>query len=479
MSLLSRRTMLKAGVAAVPAMALQSAPSVAQVCAIPHACGIATPSTLKQVATGCHIPDTEYAGVPAVLSRSPHFNRSGLRLHKLQIAVPNCIGGTAYPQTPKTWQAVIEYPLNTLTTVTWNGQEVVTGAITGPPGTQGPPAFVMSDEICLSVPIPDNALFWVRLSQTDATGAQKLLCQDIGNSALVAATSTPQQPSKMKRSINQALGEANCAAGPALLKNPVIKDPNYGFWTFTNGGVSYASYASDWASVRPMAILGQSRKPAFALWGDSRVCGIGDTFDGACDDRGEVERSVGPAYAYINFAMPGQPLADVSSLLSNPQFTSLAPHLVLGPYTTHLIEDFGGADCITYAHPPTGAPYTVADAVSTVMANKLILWNSWLQTGNPMSSLSTLTLPPHPDAGANANIKGVVDVLRTGKDANGNPLAIPARVLDIASIVATVNASSQYNWICPDYDADGVHESQAGCLAIAESGIIDPYALTR
>lgn len=460
----------------MPAMAIQSAPSLGQTCSAPQMCA-ATPSVFRQIATGCHAPDTEYPGVPAVLSRSPHFNRSGLTQRTLQIAVPNCVGSTAYPQSPKTWQAAIEYPLNTLTTVTWGGQPVVTGEITSP----RPPLVVLSDEIHLAVPIPDNALFWVRLSQTDGTGAKRLLCQDIGNLVLGASNAN------MQRRFNQALGEANCAADASLLKNPVIHDPAYGFWAFTDGaGVSYAHSAAPWASVRPLAILGQSRKPAFSLWGDSRVVGIGDTFDGACDDRGEVERSIGPAYASINLAVPGQALADVSAILVNPQFTQLAPHVVLGQYTTHLIEDLGGSDCITYAHPLTGPPLTTSQATSNIIANKLSLWNSWLQTGNPLSAASTLTMPPHPDAASNANIMTVVEVLRTGKDPNNNPL--PVRVLDVASIVANIivtdvndPSSNQYVWSCSDYyvQCDYVHESQAGCLAIAESGIIDPHALTR
>lgn len=478
MSLLSRRAMLKTGLAAMPAMALQSAPSFGQTCSAPQMCA-ATPSVLRQIATGCHAPDTEYPGVPAVLSRSPHFNRSGLTQRTLQIAVPNCVAGTAYPRSPKTWQAAIEYPLNTLTTVTWGGQAVVTGAITGPPGTQGPPLAVLSDEIHLAVPIPDNALFWVRLSQTDGTGAKRLLCQDIGNLVLGASNAN------MQRSFNQALGETNCAADASLLANPVMLDAARGFWAFTGNGVSYANSAALWASVRPMAILGQSRKPAFSLWGDSRVVGIGDTFDGVCDDRGEVERSIGPAYASINLAIPGQPLADVSAILADPQFTQLAPHIALGQYTTHLIEDLGGSDCISYAHPLTGPPLTASQAASNIIANKLRLWNSWLQTGNPVSAASTLTMPPHPDQATSANAMAVVNVLRTGKDLNGNPL--PVRVLDIASIVAKIVPDAtdpklmQYVWSCSDYyvQCDYVHESQAGCLAIAESGIIDPYALTR
>lgn len=477
MSLLSRRTMLKTGLAAMPAMALQSAPSFGQTCSAPQMCA-ATPSVLRQIATGCHAPDTEWPGVPSVLSRSPHFNRSGLTQHTLRIAVPNCYIGTALPKSRKTWQAEIEYPLNNLTTVTWNGNAEVTGTIAGDPTVQ---LSMISDEITLSQPIPDNALFWVRLSQTDRTGALRLLCQVIGN--LWLSASNPN----MQRSFNQALGETNCPADASLIKNPVIQDPTYGIWAFTDGGGhSQANSATRWASVRPMAILGQSRKPAFSLWGDSRVVGIGDTFDGVCDDRGEVERSIGPAYASINLAISGQALADVSTILADPQFTQLAPHVALGRYTTHLIEDLGGADCINYAHPLSGPPFTTSQATSNIIANKLSLWNSWLQTGNPLSAASTLTMPPHPDAASNSNIMTVVEVLRTGKDLNNNPL--PVRVLDVASIVANlivtdVNdpSSNQYVWSCSDYyvQCDYVHESQAGCLAIAESGIIDPYALTR
>jgi hypothetical protein len=285
----------------------------------------------------------------------------------------------------------------------------------------------------------------------------------------------------MKRSFNRVLGETNCAADVSLLRNPVQQDPSYdNIWAFTGGGLIYGNGAADWASVRPLAILGQSRKPAFSLWGDSRVCGIGDTFDGACDDRGEVERSIGPAYAYINLAVPGEPLADLSALLV--QFPSLVPHLALGQYTTNLIEDLGGADCINYAHPPSGqVPLTISEVQSIVTANKLALWNSWIsQLRYEPSSLSTLTLPPHPDAAANANIKAVVDTLRASLTLpNSSGHQIPVRVLDVASVVAAIDGSGQYVWSCPGYTADHVHESQAGCLAIAESGIIDPYALTR
>jgi hypothetical protein len=41
------------------------------------------------------------------------------------------------------------------------------------------------------------------------------------------------------------------------------------------------------------------------LWGDSRVVGFGDTYNGLSNNRGEVERSIGNEFAYINFGIPG------------------------------------------------------------------------------------------------------------------------------------------------------------------------------
>lgn len=331
--------------------------------------------------------------------------------------------------------------------------------------------FLISDEITLNVAIPDNALFWVRLAQKDPTGAAGLLCQDIGN-----------LQSNIPRSFNKALRETNCAADASLLTNPVMQDPTLGFWAFTGNGLIYGSSAAQWASVRPLAILGQSRKPAFSLWGDSRVCGIGDTFDGVRDDRGEVERSIGAAYAYINLAIPGQPLADVSGTFAkypNDVFPSMVPHFGLGQYTTNLIEDLGGRDCINDAGDDK--------FMENFWKNKTTLWNGWTSLRKSAQSLSALTFPFAPSEAKAANdlIKAVVDTLRAGvtwqndhRLSDQDPLNPQVRVLDVASIVS--KNGSNYDWSCTNYAAeDNLHESQTGCLAIAESGIIDPYALTR
>jgi hypothetical protein len=53
-------------------------------------------------------------------------------------------------------------------------------------------------------------------------------------------------------------------------------------------------------------------------------------------------------------------------------------------------------------------------------------------------------------------------------------------LLDVASAVADIDCNSgQYTCINPSYTADNLHETQAGCLAIRDSGVIDPFAITR
>lgn len=472
----SRRAILKAGLGAMPAMAAaQPLAAFGQTCGAStpgQACLPATPTstTLRQVATGCHVPDTEYPGVASVAFRSPHFNRSGVTLKSLQIVVPNRYG-LSVPRSPKTWRARIEYPINVTTEVTWNcGAADVT--------TENPPAnsrpYIVSDTITLQQPIPDNALFWVRLWQQDLS-ASALLCQNIGNYSW-----DPQHPigSVPRRTVNFALGETNSPGDWSLLANPVLQDPAHNNrWTFTDGGGGLYSGATDWVGLRPLAILGQSRKPAFSLWGDSRVCGVGDAFDGTSDDRGEVERSIGPDYAYINLAVPGQQAAGLASLFQQVMDPTYNPWLYFRNYTTNMIENLGGADCL-----PLGQSRVITSGeLDVIWANKNSIWSGWMGTTSSglkgVPTFSTLTVPPYTNpewAFGNDSLKLLTDKIRFGASIGGTSV----RVLDVASIIALVR-SEKYVWSCDDYAADTLHESQAGCYAIHDSGIIDPSVLTR
>ena len=57
-------------------------------------------------------------------------------------------------------------------------------------------------------------------------------------------------------------------------------------------------------SFGPVAIIGPSAVPAVYILGDSRTAGPNDTANGTYD-RGDVARSIGPTYNYINAAVAG------------------------------------------------------------------------------------------------------------------------------------------------------------------------------
>lgn len=466
----SRRTILKTGLSSLPVLAV-SQPSIGYAQAN---CGPATPkpTQLRQVATGCLVPTTEYHGVPAFAFRTPHFNRAGLSLNSIQIAVPNFASGFSFSTSTKTWRARIEYPLNNVTPVTWNGsQELI---------LNNDVVFALSDPIALNTPIPDNALFWVRLWQKDALKTS-LFIQDIGN--------TLENPG-IPRTNNVFLGETNCHGNYdwPILDNPILQDPAQGnVWSFTDGaGTYYWQGIVNAMTCRPLAILGQSRKPAFSLWGDSRMCGIGDAFDGISDGRGQVERSIGPAFAYINLGRPGMSGGTVLSFMNQIQ-PPYNPYLFCRSYTTNMMDDLGAGDCIYAANSYTGPTDPgslnayIASSVANIIAIKQQLWSIWQNAGLPASTVSTLTIPPYTNfnpQGPFTTNSGFFQALSNAVMAAAGPAGV--RLLDVASAVAKVDcATGQYVWIDPAYSADNLHESQAGCYAIHDSGVIDPIALVQ
>lgn len=374
----------------------------------------------------------------------------------------------------------IEYPLNVFTTVTWSYSQttIIAGA-----------TWAESDTVSLTVPIPDNAMFWVRLQQSSSSG---IIFQDLSS-----ALGDPGNPKYLNRAINNGLGETNHLF-PQL--NPVLTGTAFQHengngtkaWLIgTSNDPDPVGAYTPWVCMRPLAILGQTRKPSFSFYGDSRVVGLGDTYDGVSNDRGEVERSIGPTSAYINFGISGQPANDYATFLGDGVSTYAGIYAVnlAKKYTTNMIEDLGGADCISLE----GTDHE--SAAATVKNSKIRIWTAWTNlTSAPSrdwSSISTLTMPcvatahsggftttDQYGAAGNGNIESLNSLLRTG-DAR-----FPVHVLDIAPVVSqryVGYSGEEYLWIphSPAYTVEGIHEGQAACYAIQNSGIIDTCILCQ
>jgi len=148
-----------------------------------------------------------------------------------------------------------------------------------------------------------------------------------------------------------------------------------------------------------------------------------------------------------------------------------------------MIDNLGAGDCIGAANQYNGSldlNTYVANTVASIVATKQQLWSIWQSNGQlPASTISTLTIPPY----TNANPGGLVPTYNVFMQALSNAIMAAAgpggvRLLDVASSVADIDCSSgKYAWISPSYTADNLHETQAGCLAIRDSGVIDPLAI--
>jgi hypothetical protein len=327
--------------------------------------------------------------------------------------------------------ARVEYPLNSTNTVLWTGSSPATADgkfVSTPDGL-----WSVSDELALPTPIPDNAMFWVRLWQSaDASPPSGtlpgLLFHDLTNN--LCALDVNGQPAPFNdRSVSNRLDETNFIFNPfpAIIDKPVFQRDNgngtqtclFDYW---DQGDPYGAYPY-WISTRPLAILGPTQKPSFTLWGDSRVVGLGDTYNGLSNNRGEVERSIGNEFAYINFGIPGMRADDFLGNTAIADQYNAYTH-VAKTYTTNLIEDLGGADIISL---------NGARAPRDVLDSKKSIWTVWTTptptSAKSPSSIATLTLPcaasavsgqwttfDQTDASGNSNLDALNGLLRAGVD---------------------------------------------------------------
>jgi lysophospholipase L1-like esterase len=239
--------------------------------------------TLRQVATGTHIPNALATGsLTTSFSRTPHILRSVVAA--LAIVLPNwyVAGQTETNAGSATWTAAIEYPAGTFTRVTFGGAASVTSSSGG---------NIVSD--LMPVTIPKGATFWVRLFQN--------------------------APGKVVYSTFYA------GDGTAQFTSPATD------WTM--GGAVTTAVSRDAPMTAPIAIIGMSSDPAIGIYGDSISVGRGDTADAGVPLQGHLGRAFGAAYAAGHVGISG----DRMSLFLG----SKAKRMSLASYFTHFAVNMG------------------------------------------------------------------------------------------------------------------------------------------
>jgi len=259
--------------------------------------------TLRQVATGTHIPNTLASSNTTTFSRTPHILRSAVAA--LAIVLPNwyVAGQTETNAGSATWTAAIEYPAGTFTRVTFGGAASVTSSSGG---------NIVSDQIPVS--IPKGEKFWVRLFQN--------------------------APSKAVYFTFYA------GDGTAQFVSPASD--------LTMGGTATTSASFQAAITTPIAIIGMSSDPAIGIYGDSISVGRGDTADTGLPLQGHLGRAFGAAYAAGHVGISG----DRMSLFLG----SKAKRMSLATYFTHFAVNMGIND-ITNG----GSASSVASDTNTIV----------------------------------------------------------------------------------------------------------------
>lgn len=365
------------------------------------------------------------------MARVYHFARGNIT--NPQIVIPNwtVIAGTeAGTGAPLTVTASIEYPAGTLL-----GRATFSAASCGSggsfTGTIADATTCVSDSIVGT--IPNGAKYFTRIWRSSTVGIIFANVDDHAN-------------------------------GDSF---------NYGVTTtdLTNS-VSAVSDADGNNIAMPAAIIASTQLPSICEIGDSRVYasggsgGFGDTYSDATGDLGELSRSIGPNFAYINLGSP----SDAAHLFKTGGTLRMA---LVNAYCSHVLDNYGVNDF--YSVGSTSAQL-IAD-LQTVYANF------------PTKKIFRITIPPE-TTGAWTLANGSDQTIKSGNSPRvtfNDALRAGTTGLPILGFFEVANqvegAQDSGKWLAngtPAFaTADGVHESNAGYLLIKNSGVITASSFHR
>lgn len=353
------------------------------------------------VVTRCNVPYGYNSGLSGIMSRSEHMTRDVIS--SLKLVLPNWYVDTN--NNTNTWaelgtgstasvKAAIEYPAGTYTQVLFGGS--ATGSIAS--GSN-----LVSDALSINIPI--NTEFWCRISFQNTGG---VLYRPI--------------------TANSGIGDRVEVTATDKTTSGTIADsvPNYAY--------------------PPAAIISQTNNRSVFMIGTSRTFGYTDTVDGT-GNVGEMERSIGPKYAYCNAGISFDSAANLvaahtkRAALANAYHTDVIVEHGANEGSDDLATRQGHLATIWALFPTlrvygaTLAPYTTSSDSWATVANQTVVWdqitfNDWIRT------------KPAPLAG----------------------------VFEISDPVCSSHNSNK--WL-PGLTGDGLHENSTGTAAIKNSGYVN------
>lgn len=371
------------------------------------------------VATRCLAPTSLNTTNKQLMARSPHYSRTAIT--SLQIVIPNWYVNPASTHAEigsgadATVTASIEYPSGTFTQVLFSGVAA---------GTVPNVGQLLSDAV--TVTIPDNTLFWVRIFWTSTAGIFSV-AHDLSGTGLPGS------------------GLEVAVSG------------------LTDKTMSGTVTAAD-NEFSPVAIIGTTTAPSFVIVGDSIALGDSarETVGDASGDFGVVARSIGPLYAYASYAQNGDQAEDFVASHTN--------RAALFQYASHLASEYGSNDL-----------YTNSASVATVQGLLQTIWGYMTGLGAEKRVYQTTITPrtTSTDSWATTGNQAQVSSTINGRRTTLNDWirGIPSGAhgyFDIADASETSRNSGIWNvtGVANGYTADGVHPNTAGSILIRDSGVV-------
>lgn len=308
-----------------------------------------------------------------------------------------------------TYNASIEFPVGTFTQLLFKGSNA---------GTVASGGIIYSDLMPVR-PIPPGSLFYVRYRQS---GGSTFWCSTVSN--------TPYQ----------ITGEGISATTTDLTMSGTITDDS--------GGTLVA---------RPLAILGYTTRPSFAMLGDSILAGTGESGAGTFGDIGAVAHTAGLSYAYTDLATPSE--AASAYLSGNTARLAIAKH------ASHIICNYGINDLIN------GRTTAQIQADLQTIASQLAPRPFYACTLLPYTTgaWTATNGSDQTDAGQATNIATMNTWIR------GMP-GHQTGILDIRTPI--INPNDANKWNAPGYTTDGIHPTSTanGLMGLVDGVLSAPRA---
>lgn len=384
---------------------------------------------LGNVATHCRLPTNTSSTNKTATSRSHHIARDTITA--LKILLPNWYWSRATTLTETagggniTYTASVEYPAGTFTQIKFSGSSSVVAASN---------SDTLSDYA--TVYIPRGASFWIRTFVSAAT-------------AIVFTDSNTGFPQR-----DLANGEAYEYSASTTTDK-------------TMGGTVNDNGAASAPILSPLAIVAQTRMPTVLIVGDSRDWGFTD-LGTALGDLGDIARSVGPSYGYINAGCPGDTFSGlISAHTHRAALGSYVSHVIIGDAINALRA--GGSGQNKSAATVLGELQTVLGYFS---GNRR--FTTTCGGPNPSSTDSFATLANQTVNSNSAQIIAYNDAIRAGVS---NSLGY----FEIADQVESARNSGKWYVTGGAFatTTEGLHSTTATYQRIQDSGCIIPAKLHR